>query len=425
MSFWLILVREKGKRMLYYELKKIWVKPGTKIVLLILAVTLAVSCYFAIHGIYYVNENGEEEYGIEAIHKLKAAKKEWAGLLTEEVIANVIAENNRLNDTEMGRSEDVHDSNIVFGWKQGFYDIRWMLVRSFCKFRESDYYAPDSLVPEDARFFYGNRLLHLQEWLEDEEQNNLFTEAEQDFLIQRYQALEAQAPFYYDYADGWNQLFEWAATVIMLTMLTLNFVVAGIFSGEFSYKADAVFYASCYGRGKAVAAKLGAGLLFVTLVYFAMMLLYSGIVLAVFGTDGAGLLIQTGRMGWKSFYLITNLQEYLLIIFGGYIGTLFILLLTILVSARTKSSVIAVTIPFILLFLPSFIGGSSLKMVDKILGILPDRLLDAGQTLSMFALYQIGGKVIGSLHVLPVLYGGLALLLIPATYQVYRRLSAG
>lgn len=202
--------------MLYYELKKLWVKPGTKIVLLILAVTLAVSCYFAIHGVYYVNENGENEYGIEAIHKLKAAKK-----------------------------------------------------------------------------------------------------------------------------------------------------------------------------------------------------------------DGAGLLIQASPMGWKSFYLITNWQEYLLIVFGGYIGTLFILLLTMLVSARTKSSVIAVTIPFILLFLPSFIGGSSMKMINKILGILPDRLLDINQTANLFALYQIGGKVMGSLHVLPVLYGGLALLLIPIVYQVYRRLSAG
>ena len=166
-------------------------------------------------------------------------------------------------------------------------------------------------------------------------------------------------------------------------MLTLNFVVAGIFSGEFSYKADSVFYASCHGRGKAVAAKLGAGLLFITFVYFAMTLLYSGIVLAVFGTDGAGLLIQASPMGWKSFYLITNWQKYLLIVFGGYIGTLFILLLTMLVSARTN------------------------------------------QTASLFALYQIGGKVVGSLHVLPVLYGGLALLLIPIVYQVYRRLSAG
>lgn len=411
--------------MLYYELKKIWVKPGTKIAMLILAGILAITCFFAIHGVYYVNENGDNEYGLEAIHKLKAAKKEWAGLLTEEVIAEVIAENRRFNETEEGRSKEVRDSNIVFGWKQGFHDIRWMLMYAFCKFREADYYAPDSLVPEDARFFYGNRLLHLQEWLEADEQQYSFSEAEREFLIRRYQALEAQMPFYYDYADGWKQLFEYASTIVMLTMLVLSFVVAGIFSGEFSYKADSVFYASCHGRGKAVVAKLGAGLLFVTLVYFTAMLLYSGIVLAAFGTDGAGLLIQTNYMGWKSFYLITNWQQYLLTLFGGYIGTLSVLLLTMLVSARAKSAVLAVTIPFILLFLPSFIDGGSSALIGKIIAVLPDRLMDINQTLALFYLYQIGGKVMGALHVLPILYGGLSLLLIPTTYQVYRNLSAG
>jgi len=411
--------------MLYYELKKIWARPGTKIAMLILTAILAVTCFFAIHGLYYVNENGENEYGIEAISKLKAAKKEWTGLLTEEVIADVIAENRRFNETEEGRSEEVHDSNIVFGWKQGFHDIRWMLVYAFCKFREADYYAPDSLVPEDAGSFYENRLLHLREWLEEDEQQYLFSVAERDFLIQRYQALEEQAPFYYDYADGWKQLFEYAATIVMLTMLVLSFVVAGIFSGEFSYKADSVLYASCHGRGRAVIAKLGAGVLFVTLVYLTMMLLYSGIVLAILGTDGAGLLIQTNHMGWKSFYLVTNWQQYLLTLFGGYIGILFVLLLTMLVSARAKSTVLAVTIPFILLFLPSFIDSGSSTMIGKIMGLLPDRLMAVNETLSLFSLYQIGGKVLGALHILPVLYAVLSVLLIPAVYQVYRRLSAG
>lgn len=102
--------------MLYYELKKIWVRPGTKIAMLILAGMLAVTCYFAIHGVYYVDENGDNEYGIEAI-----------------------------------------------------------------------------------------RRLHLQEWLEEEEQQFRFSEQERVFFIRRYEILEDQAPFYYDYADGWKQ----------------------------------------------------------------------------------------------------------------------------------------------------------------------------------------------------------------------------
>lgn len=122
---------EEAFRMLYYELKKIWVRPATKTAMLALAGMLAITCYLAIYGVYYVNENGDNEYGIEAVQKLKAAKKEWSGLLTEEVIADVIAENRRLNETEKGRSETVQDSNIVFGWKQGFYDIRLLLMYSY------------------------------------------------------------------------------------------------------------------------------------------------------------------------------------------------------------------------------------------------------------------------------------------------------
>lgn len=411
--------------MFYYELKKIWVKPGNRIAMLILAGILAVTCYFAIHGVCYTNENGEQEYGPVAVRKLKEAKEEWSGLLTEEVIAEVIAENRRLNDTEKGRSENVRDSNIVYGWKQGFQDIRQMLVSSFCKFREADYYMPDSLVPEDAGAFYGNRLLHLKEWLEEESQQYLFDAKERDFLIRRYEALEERTPFYYEYADGWKQLFYWAATIVMLMMLILSFVTAGIFPGEFGYQADSVFYASCHGRGRAVAAKLGAGILFVTIVYFLTMFVYSAVVLGILGTGGAGLMIQTNHDGWKSFYLLTNRQQYVLTVLGGYVGTLFLLLLTMLVSARTKSPVLAVTIPFFILFLPGFISGSSSNLIGKVLGIWPDRLLGINTSLSLFYLYEIGGKVFGALPILLILYTALTILSVPAIYHTYRKLSAG
>lgn len=122
--------------MLYYEWKKIWVRPGTKTAMLILGCLLALVCFFAVRNVYYVNENGDSEYGIEAVGKLKAAKKEWSGVLTEEVIAEVISENRRIKATEEGQSDDIRQSNIAYGWGQGFQDIRWMLMYSFCRFRE-------------------------------------------------------------------------------------------------------------------------------------------------------------------------------------------------------------------------------------------------------------------------------------------------
>ncbi len=407
--------------MLYYEWKKIWVKPGTKIAMLLLAVTLAVVCWSAISEMYWVNESGEHESGLEAISKRKAAKKEWAGVLTEEVIAKVIAENARINETKEGRSMDVQESNIAYGWKQGFEDIRYMLIYSFCKFQESDYYKPDSLVPMDASAFYENRVFHLREWLADKEQEWQLTDDERAFLIERYEALPT--PFPYDYADGYKQLFQYSASIVMVMALILGFVVAGIFSGEFSTKADAIFYSSYHGRDKAVAAKLGAGILFVTIVYFVTMFLYTFVIFVVLGADGAGLPIQTNRYGWKSFYLLTNFQEYLLILCGGYIGTLFCLLLTMAVSAKTKSTALAAMVPFIVIFLRSFINAGSSDLVKELVGLLPDRLLDIGNEVGYFDLYQIGGKVVGAINIIFPLYIVLSVILCPLVYRMYRTLE--
>ena len=139
------------------------------------------------------------------------------------------------------------------------------------------------------------------------------------------------------------------------------------------------------------------------------------------GTDGAGLAIQTNDSAWKSFYLLTNIQEYWLIVIGGYIGTMFLLILTMLVSALTRSTALAATIPFIVIFIPSIIGNSKYAIVGKILAVWPDNLLGINQSVSLFYLYHIGGKVVGMMSVLFPLYAVLAVALCPPLYYIYRR----
>ena len=136
-----------------------------------------------------------------------------------------------------------------------------------------------------------------------------------------------------------------------------------------------------------------AGAIIITAIYWAVMLLYTMLVLGILGVDGANCPIQSSMSGWKSIYNITNAQEYILIVLGGYLGCLFMQSLTMLVSAKTNSSVIAVIVPFILIFLPSFLSGTSLPLLNKILGLLPDQMLQMNQVVKFFNLYEIGGKV--------------------------------
>ena len=139
------------------------------------------------------------------------------------------------------------------------------------------------------------------------------------------------------------------------------------------------------------------------------------------GADGAGCPIQADKSGWKCFYNLLIWQKYLLTVIGGYLGCLFISLLVMLTSAKTKSTVLAAILPFILIFIPSFLGNIQSPVINKMLGLLPDRLLQINVAVNYFELYSIGGRIMGAIPVSFILYGILTIILLPIIYQVYRK----
>ncbi len=403
--------------MVYYEMKKVFSKTSNKIAVLFILVLLGLMTGFAIH-VQYVNEEGNMEYGISAARKLKELKKEWAGELTEERLKEVIAENARIQATPEARSRDIQQNNIAYSQRQGLLDIRSMIANSYGGFQNYDYYMIDYLKPEDAGHFYSNRIESLKEWLASQEADQ-FSKKEKQFLIEQYADMEV--PLKYDDFTGWYEAAYNMPVIIMLMCLIFGFLLAGIFSNETKLKADSIFFSAYHGRRQGVMAKLAAGLIIVTGIYWVVMLVYSAIVLGALGTDGADCMIQISLGGWKSFYNITFLQRHLLILFGGYIGTLFIALLTMLVSAKTKSAVISVMVPFILLFIPSVFSGGNHHLLNQILAVLPDRLMDIDAVVKTFSLVEIGGKVTGILSILFPVYIVLSVVLCPVIYQVYRQ----
>lgn len=403
--------------MIRFELKKIFSKPVNKIVFVILIVTLCVVSYLAVGYADYVDENGETITGAAAAQALREEKNEWAGYITDDVLRKVLEENALINNSEEYLSNDVTENNKAYSKKQGFSDIREMINRAFCDFQEYSYYRADSVTQEEIQPFYDRRTESLIEWLNSDEQENRYSEQEQQFLIAQYKKLKT--PFYYEYADGWEALLEYAPSIIMLTVLISGFLVSGIFSDEILLKSDSIFFSTKLGRNKAIAAKIKAGFIVITSIYWIMSLLFSGIVLTVLGTSGADCAIQNGFSNWKSFYNITYLQDYLLTVWGGYLGSLFILFLSMLVSAKARSKALAVTIPFILLFIPSFLSGIS--VLSEVLGFLPDQLLQVCTAIKTFNLYRIGTKVVGAVPIVLTMYFILFCILLPVLYQVYRK----
>ena len=216
--------------------------------------------------------NGDAESGISAMLKVRELKKEWSGELTEDVLRKIIEENVRISQTPEAKSNDFRQNDIAYSQRQGFMDIRDLLNCDYGEFNDYNYYLADSLSPDEAVDFYSNRIKNLKNWLETDGKDQ-FSEKEKSYLIRAYEKMKT--PLYYDYQAGWKNLFQYSPSIIMILTLVLGFLCAGIFSGEFQLKANAVFYSSYYGRNKAVWAKVKAGAIIITAIYWAVMLLYT------------------------------------------------------------------------------------------------------------------------------------------------------
>ena len=409
--------------MVRYELKKIFGSFGGKVTLVLYAAVVVLSCWLAAAGDLnvgseWVNEQGSRETGPAAVKKMQAARAEWTGWLNQDMLTRAVQENARINATPQAQSNDVRQNDIAFGWKQGFDPIRELINRSYSPgFRHYDYYTADGITAIDEQTFYSNRVKLVREWLNDKSDvgESTFTQQEKDYIISQYESL--QTPFYMEYHDGWYQLLEKGMFILMLGILILSFALSGIFSGEFKWKADALYFSTTYGRTKGTSAKIKAGLLLITLLYWAGILVYSLFTLTYLGFGGGNTVIQV-RL-WKSLYNITMRQAWVLAVSCGYIGNLFLGILTMLISAKTKSAAVAVSMPFIVIFIPVILQG----MVDALstfASFMPSTLLEFYQHLSTFDLVTVFGKVFRVADLCIPLYGLLTLILIPILYREYR-----
>lgn len=403
--------------MLFYELKKIFGRAGGKIALLVLAIGLAVICYSAMLQVSYTDENGDSHTGPAAARELRALKNEWAGPIDQAIITRAIDVNQQIISSEDYNSTDIQRQNAAYHDTQGYATIRSLIAQTYGGFNEYDYYRLDTLTPDETGQLYDLRVQNLKEWLARPDIS--FSPAEEDYLVEHYEAMET--PLYYEYNDGWDTLIYYAPTLVMFLLFVIIFLVSGIFPSEHRLKANAIFFSTKLGRGKAVRAKLLSGLVTTTVLYWLVIAIYTLVVLALLGADGADGAFQL--LKWKAFYNLTIVQAYALSVLGGYIGVIFLALLAMLMSVLTRSQVVGVIVPFVVVLAANFANSllSSWEVLPSILGLLPDQLLQLSVVLDDFNLYTVFGHVTGSVPLLFLLYSALSLALIPLLYRIYRK----
>ncbi len=379
---------------MYFELKKIFSKTSSKVALLFLFGFMIYLISIA-NSVVWLNEDGTELTGKAAEKKIREAEQKWYGPLTEEKIADVITQN----------------------WDQGNREIRTLIAKAFGGLDTIDTMIVDTLTADDAANFYKNRINSVKNWLE--EQEDWYTQEEKTFITEQYKDMEV--PLNYEYTKGWTKLFPAVSNLQTFLVFVIGFLVAGIFSEEYRTGSYSIYFSSAHGRGKAITAKIKAGFFLITAVYWISFLLFSFLVLNQLGFGGGDSQIQTSMIGWGSFYNITFKQEYFMIAAGGYIGCLFIDSLAMLVSAKTKSTVVSVIVPFAVIFAPSVIGVINTPLAEKINGLMPYQLIQMNSVISEFYLYKIMGQFIKGAGILLILYMILFIALQPVTYLIFKR----
>ncbi len=399
--------------MLRFELKKVFCKFKNRMAVVLLLLILAAVSMLTMNRVEYVDSEGNHISGMMGARSLRAEKQKWKGEITEDVLEAVVRENEVINSSPEALSDDISEQNKAYARKQGISDIAELINNAFSAWRDYDYFAVDHVSQEEAKSVYERRVSNLKQYLDSGEET--FTDAQKDYLIKQYEDL--QTPFYYDYTDGWSALLQNISTFILVLALIIGFLVSGIFSSEFQTKADAIFFSARLGRNRAVLSKMGAGFLITTFFYFVFVLLYTAVVLAALGADGANCPIQMDM--WRCVYNITFLQAYLLIVAGGYVGTLFAATLSMLASALTRSTATAIIVPFIVLCAFPFL--SRVITLPGICSFFPDQLLEIYITLKDFVLVELGGRIVNVIGILIPAYALACLLLEPILYRVYKK----
>lgn len=394
--------------MLKFEIKKIFLKPVNRIVLIVLAAVVLIGSFLAIRDVRYYKEDGTVITGRSAALKLKSEKNKYKGYLTGDALIHAVEENKTIRAQADSADAALYRSNRLS-------DIRNLINCGFSKTGSYDYYIFDNISPTEAAGLYEKRISNLKEEYSDTKDVKTA-----NFLISQYEKLDT--PLYYEYMDGWIALLDsqYLPTLMIITIVIIGFLISGIFSNEFSLKSDSIFFSTKLGRNKAIHSKIYAGFLTITVIYWAAMLIFSAIILGVSGFDGAGCMIQVGN-NFRSIYNITYFQDWLLTMFGSYIGNLFILMLSMLISSISHSTVIAITIPFALSCAPMFLGR--VPLFKDIMEIFPDMLLRICAFLDDNYVRTIGGKVFGIYTILIPIYLLLSFVIVPILYRNYKKVE--
>lgn len=279
------------------------------------------------------------------------------------------------------------------------------------------YQVAAQLSDGDVAGFYDAVAASLQRELDDGMGGTWeYSEAERAYWTDKQAAVGE--PLSYGYAGGWSDVLA-CVGFLAFAMVAVCVVLTPVFAGEYQERTDAVLLATRYGRSKLVAAKIVAALLFATAYFALAAAIIMGVALAFFGAEGGNLPVQVLGLGIP--YDLTMAQATWTAVGLGYLMTLGLAALTLLLSSKLRSQLAIFAVCVALIFLPGMIPSGGSGAILHALYLLPINALNDQVLYNSLVSYPVGPLVIDLVGLLAILYALVLVFCTPLAARAFRR----
>ena len=413
------------KTLFALELKKLTKKRMNIIVITVCLILAGILFYLPVSQFIVLDTDGKQTSGMEAIAMDKEFSNSNAGKLTNEKIKADIAKYQALFDDPENVSKDATQKSLNDSayFKYFFpYSDYWKLINGNYAAPyayDSSFSAITNMDLENNFDFYATRDEKVETLLNQEYDDWNFSDSEKTFWLNRVSSVST--PYEYSYHTGWETLLS-CLELFVIGIIGICICVAGTFSGEYQSGADSIILSSRYGKSKLVTAKILAAFVYSFLAFTLLILAGCGILLLSFGIDGWNLPVQV--LNTIAPYNLSLLGATLLAIATLYLVMIGMVAITLLLSAKMKSSVPVLSIIILAMILPMFLGISETNGIwNRILVLLPYRAAQPVFSDDFYGYfgYPLGGVTFDVVTVRMFVYAVITLMRIPFVRKTWRK----
>lgn len=334
------------KKLIIYELKKIFQRPLTKICVAAVLLFVLLLSFSSYQGKYATDGKGREGTGKKAVEIDREIAERYAGVLTDEKVRQMVS--------DLMPKRDFHGLNPKYVYQN----------------------AMQSAVA--ARFvnLEGNwNGLGVSDVFGDEE-------------------------IRIGYVDGWLSTSQDLVKVLIVLILAVIVMTAPVFSGEYG-GVDRIILSCRYGRSKCATAKIAACMLSAFTMAAVVVLLDVSIALILYGKEGLSCSILFAQLTYAEQYIPFNITCKTLLgyqVLLAFTGTGSAAGITLWLSAVCKNQTEALALSFAAYFFPLMLPVTESSPLFRLVVLLP---IYHTQFISLMSVEQMGGKVLYAVWAVP------------------------